>query len=100
MSYSNLILVEQSQGYHCMLFSISAAAVWGLNKWDEIERYVQFIPRDTQEEVFYRSLICIHKGQYAQAESVRPQYLYPPCLAGSNLSQSSSNSDVRLVSSS
>jgi FKBP12-rapamycin complex-associated protein len=50
--------------------SMASAATWGLNKWDQIEKYVQFIPRDTQDGTFYRALICIHKGTYSQAEVV------------------------------
>lgn len=47
-----------------------AAASWGLKKFDSIEEYVRFIPRDTQDGTFYRALICIQKGNFAQAETV------------------------------
>lgn len=49
---------------------MGAAASWGLNKWDRMEKYVQFIPRDSLDGTFYRALIAIHKELYAQAEQV------------------------------
>jgi len=52
---------------------MGAAASWGQNKWDTMEKYVQFIPRDSLDGTFYRSLICIHKGFYPQADQVRSQ---------------------------
>lgn len=49
---------------------MAAAASWGQNKWEAMEKYVQFIPRDSQDGIFYRALISIHKGHYTQAEQV------------------------------
>jgi FKBP12-rapamycin complex-associated protein len=49
---------------------MGAAASWGQNKWDRMEKYVQFIPRDSLDGTFYRALISIHKGYYGQAEQV------------------------------
>ncbi|OXA52223.1 Serine/threonine-protein kinase mTOR [Folsomia candida] len=49
---------------------MGAAASWGLNKWDRMEKYVQFIPRDSLDGTFYRALIAIHKELYAQAEQL------------------------------
>lgn len=49
---------------------MAAAASWGQNKWEAMEKYVQFIPRDSQDGIFYRALISIHKGHYNQAEQL------------------------------
>ncbi|ODN03392.1 Serine/threonine-protein kinase mTOR, partial [Orchesella cincta] len=49
---------------------MAAAASWGQNKWEAMEKYVQFIPRDSQDGIFYRALISIHKGHYTQAEQL------------------------------
>lgn len=47
---------------------MAASAAWGLNQWDAMERYVNCIPRDTQDGAFYRAVLAIHKEQYDQAQ--------------------------------
>lgn len=47
---------------------LAAAAAWGLNQWDAMERYVNCIPRDTQDGAFYRAVLAIHKEHYDQAQ--------------------------------
>ncbi|EFX64196.1 hypothetical protein DAPPUDRAFT_334482 [Daphnia pulex] len=43
---------------------------WGLGKWTAMEEYVNFIPKETQDGAFYRSVLAIHREareQYGQA---------------------------------
>lgn len=52
---------------------MAAAASWGLNQWDSMDRYVACIPRDTTDGAFYRAVLAIHREQYATAQLVRLQ---------------------------
>lgn len=47
---------------------LAAASAWGLNKWESMERFVNFIPQDTQDGAFYRAVLAVHKEQYPQAQ--------------------------------
>ncbi len=40
---------------------MAAAAAWGLGKWTAMEEYVNFIPKETQDGAFYRSVLAIHR---------------------------------------
>ncbi|KOX79033.1 Serine/threonine-protein kinase mTOR [Melipona quadrifasciata] len=43
---------------------MAAAAAWGLNQWESMEKYVSLIPKDTQDGAFYRAVLAIHDEQY------------------------------------
>nr|WIM49540.1 HIF1a pathway protein [Daphnia magna] len=49
---------------------MAAAAAWGLGKWTAMEEYVNFIPKETQDGAFYRSVLAIHREQYSQAQTL------------------------------
>lgn len=39
-------------------------------KWDDMEAYVNMIPRDTYDSSFYRSVIAIHADEFPSAQEV------------------------------
>ena len=41
--------------------SMAAAAAWGLGQWAAMEEYVNFIPKETQDGAFFRSVLAIHR---------------------------------------
>ncbi|XP_058788970.1 serine/threonine-protein kinase mTOR isoform X2 [Phymastichus coffea] len=43
---------------------MAAAAAWGLNQWESMQRYVALIPEDSQDGAFYRAVLAIHDEQY------------------------------------
>ncbi|XP_045500390.1 serine/threonine-protein kinase mTOR isoform X2 [Colias croceus] len=43
---------------------LAAAASWGLNEWDSMSNYVNFLPENTQDGAFYRAVLNIHNGDY------------------------------------
>lgn len=49
---------------------VSAAAAWAMGQWDAMEKYTNFIPRETQEGAFYRAVLSIHKNDYQNAQEV------------------------------
>lgn len=49
---------------------VAAAAAWGLKQWQQMETYVQCIPRDTMDGAFYRAVLSIHGEQYEHAQKV------------------------------
>lgn len=46
---------------------IAAAASWGLQEWDAMKKCVDCVPEDTQEGAFYRAILAIHEGQWAES---------------------------------
>lgn len=40
---------------------MAAAAAWGLGQWSAMDEYVNFIPKETQDGSFYRSVLAIHR---------------------------------------
>lgn len=50
---------------------MAAAAAWGLSQWDAMDRYVNFIPRDTTDGAFYRAVLAVHRDQFLVAQKVR-----------------------------
>ncbi|CAH2044014.1 unnamed protein product, partial [Iphiclides podalirius] len=46
---------------------IAAAASWGLQEWDSMKKYVEFIPEDTQDGAFYRAILAIHESQWPES---------------------------------
>lgn len=47
---------------------LAAAAAWGLHHYNSMERYVNVIPRDTQDGAFYRAIIAILTEEYEEAQ--------------------------------
>ena len=43
---------------------LAAAAAWGLNEWDSMTKYVNFLPENTQDGAFYRAVLKIHNEDY------------------------------------
>ncbi|KAF5280820.1 hypothetical protein FQR65_LT14927 [Abscondita terminalis] len=48
--------------------TLAAASAWGLHDWTSMERYVNVIPRDTQDGAYYRAILAIHREQYDEAQ--------------------------------
>eukprot|EP01022_Parablepharisma_sp_SALTPOND_P010231 TRINITY_DN1420_c0_g2_i1.p1 TRINITY_DN1420_c0_g2~~TRINITY_DN1420_c0_g2_i1.p1 ORF type:complete len:2697 (-),score=257.94 TRINITY_DN1420_c0_g2_i1:82-8172(-) len=46
---------------------MSAAAAWNLGKWDDLEEYNRSIEPGSYENLFYDSVLCIHKNSYQEA---------------------------------
>ncbi|KAL1122375.1 hypothetical protein AAG570_003780 [Ranatra chinensis] len=49
---------------------MAAAAAWGLEHWESMERYVCCIPKDTMDGAFYRAVLAVHNQQYEVAEQL------------------------------
>ncbi|VVC87256.1 unnamed protein product [Leptidea sinapis] len=47
---------------------LAAAAAWGLNEWESMGNYVNFLPENTQDGAFYRAVINIHKEDYKESK--------------------------------
>lgn len=43
------------------------ASSWGLQEWDSMKKYVEFIPEENQDGEFYRAIIAIHEGQWSDS---------------------------------
>lgn len=43
---------------------LAAAAAWGLKEWDSMEKYVSFLPENTQDGAFYRAVLNIHNEHF------------------------------------
>lgn len=46
---------------------MACAAAWGLHNWESMDRYVNCVPRDTQDGAFYRAVLAVHREQYDTA---------------------------------
>ncbi|NP_001171773.1 target of rapamycin isoform 1 [Bombyx mori] len=46
---------------------MAAAASWGLQEWYSMKKYVELIPESTQDGAFYRAIINIQDGQWAES---------------------------------
>lgn len=49
---------------------MAAAAAWGLGKWAAMEEYVDFIPKETQDGAFFRSVLAIHRFEKSTLNGV------------------------------
>ncbi|RZC37432.1 serine/threonine-protein kinase mTOR [Asbolus verrucosus] len=47
---------------------LAAASSFGLHDYKSMEKYVNVIPRDTQDGAFYRAILAIHKEDYELAQ--------------------------------
>ncbi|XP_026495613.1 serine/threonine-protein kinase mTOR [Vanessa tameamea] len=43
---------------------LAAASAWGLNEWDSMTNYVNFLPENSQDGAFYRAVLNIHNEDY------------------------------------
>ena len=55
---------SQTQETKQRMARMAAAAAWGLNQWESMEKHVALIPKDTQDGAFYRAVLAIHDEQY------------------------------------
>lgn len=47
---------------------LAATAAWGLADWEQMQRYVQCIPEETQDGCFYRAVLSVHHGDFEIAQ--------------------------------
>ncbi|XP_025831250.1 serine/threonine-protein kinase Tor [Agrilus planipennis] len=47
---------------------LAAASSWGLYDWESMEKYVNVIPKESQDGAFYRAILAIHKENYEEAQ--------------------------------
>lgn len=43
---------------------LAAAAAWGLKEWENMSKYVNCLPENTQDGAFYRAVLAIHNGNW------------------------------------
>jgi FKBP12-rapamycin complex-associated protein len=55
---------------------MAAAAAWGLEQWDSMERYVSCIPKDSTDGAFYRAVLAVHNKHFPMAEEVFFFYIW------------------------
>lgn len=48
---------------------MAAAASWGLQQWDYMKKYVDMVPENSQDGSFYRAILAIHEGQWAESRN-------------------------------
>ena len=48
---------------------IAISAAWGLNKWEKVNEFVDFIPAHTQNGAFFRAVLSIHSEDYIVAKN-------------------------------
>jgi len=61
--------VATSQTRHRMA-RMSANAAWGRQQWDSMSRYTELLPRESQDGAFYRAVLCVHRGQWSEAQEL------------------------------
>lgn len=49
---------------------MASAAAWGLEKWEEMERYVSCIPKGSMDGSFYRAVLAIHNKEFPLAQQL------------------------------
>nr|QXN57741.1 serine/threonine-protein kinase [Bemisia tabaci] len=59
-----------SDNYRERMARMAAAAAWGLNQWDDMECYVNCIPRDSTDGAFYRAVLAVHRTQFPKAQEL------------------------------
>lgn len=50
--------------------TMASAAAWGLGQWESMEDYVHSVPRNTMIYPFLQSILKIHHGEFAAAQTV------------------------------
>lgn len=46
---------------------IATAASWGLQDWESMKKYTEFISEDSQDGAFYRAILSIHDGNWSDS---------------------------------
>lgn len=59
-----------SQEGKCRAGGLAAVAAWGKHDFEQMREYVRWIPDDTQESSFYRSVLAIHDEEYEMAQNL------------------------------
>ena len=49
---------------------MAASASWGRQEWSAMARYVQLLPRESQDGAFYRAVLCVHRQQWSEAQEL------------------------------
>ena len=49
---------------------MAASASWGRQEWSAMARYVQLLPRESQDGAFYRAVLCVHRQQWTEAQEL------------------------------
>ena len=49
---------------------MAASASWGRQEWSAMARYVQLLPRESQDGAFYRAVLCVHRQQWSDAQEL------------------------------
>lgn len=60
-------VVEQDQQ---KMARMAAAAAWGLGNWESMEKYTNFIPRDTTDGAFYQAVLAVYRDKFQIAQGV------------------------------
>lgn len=50
-----------TEGHKHKVYRLGAASAFGLHNYESMEKYVKFIPQDSQDGAFYRAILAIHK---------------------------------------
>ncbi|XP_043460744.1 serine/threonine-protein kinase mTOR isoform X2 [Leptopilina heterotoma] len=61
---------NQSEETKQRMARMAAAAAWGLNQWESMQKYVSLISKDTQDGAFYRAVLAIHDERYDVAHEL------------------------------
>ena len=61
---------HQSEETKQRMARMAAAAAWGLNQWESMQKYVSLISKDTQDGAFYRAVLAIHDEKYDVAHEL------------------------------
>ncbi|XP_044138031.1 LOW QUALITY PROTEIN: serine/threonine-protein kinase mTOR [Bufo gargarizans] len=57
-----------SEDARAKMARMAAAAAWGLEQWDSMEKYTCLIPRDTHDGAFYRAVLALHQDLFSLAQ--------------------------------
>ncbi|XP_040286256.1 serine/threonine-protein kinase mTOR isoform X5 [Bufo bufo] len=57
-----------SEDARAKMARMAAAAAWGLEQWDCMEKYTCLIPRDTHDGAFYRAVLALHQDLFSLAQ--------------------------------
>lgn len=49
---------------------MAANAAWGKHEWKAMRRYVNLLPRESQDGAFLRAVLCVHHEQWQEAQAL------------------------------